>query len=137
MSKSSITHQDFFVIRTPRLPVNQFFLLGETTTKTREVIYTWLEKPEAQEALYLATPSLLARYNSHLAKVKANRLDDSLTSKQKKTEIKQTKKLEQALLKYLLRMCARPTPFGLFSGIHQGKIAEETQFISASLLKIN
>ncbi len=137
MSKSSITHQDFFVIRTPRLPINQFFLLGETTAKTREVIYTWLEKPEAQEALYLATPSLLARYNSHLAKVKANRLDDSLTSKQKKTEIKQTKKLEQALLKYLLRMCARPTPFGLFSGIHQGQIAEETQFISASLLKDN
>jgi thiopeptide-type bacteriocin biosynthesis protein len=145
MSKSSITHQDFFVIRTPRSPINQFFSLGVSAEQTREVIYRWLEKPEVQEALYLASPSLLARYNSHQGKLIAltkstedecsEHATKALTEKQKKAEVKQTKKLEQSLLKYMLRMCARPTPFGLFSGIHQGRISNETQLLTHDLLK--
>ena len=107
MSKNSISHQDFFVIRTPRMPVDELLALGDTEQQTRQALDNWIARPEVKEALYLASPSLLER------------LQQAESGKQNH---KQRKKLEQALLKYMIRMCSRPTPFGLFSGIHMGKI---------------
>jgi thiopeptide-type bacteriocin biosynthesis protein len=117
MPKTIIKNEDFFVIRTPRMPVNNLLSLGSDKDETRKLISQWIEQPEVIEALYLATPSLLER----------------LDYWRNKPDSKQGKKVEQALLKYMIRMGSRPTPFGLFSGIHTGKITSQTKLQSNSL----
>jgi thiopeptide-type bacteriocin biosynthesis protein len=117
MSKTIIKNENFFVIRTPRMPVNNLLSLNSDKDNTRQMISQWIEQPEVIEALYLATPSLLERIDYW----------------RNKPDSKQGKKVEQALLKYMIRMCSRPTPFGLFSGIHTGKITSETNLLSHSL----
>jgi hypothetical protein len=117
MSKTIIINEDFFVIRAPRMPVNNLLTLNSDKDKTRQLISQWIEQPEVKEALYLATPSLLERIGYW----------------RNKPDSKQGKKVEQALLKYMIRMCSRPTPFGLFSGIHTGKITSQTNLLSHSL----
>ncbi len=114
MSKTIIKNEDFFVIRTPRMPVNNLLSLDADKDKTRQLISQWIEQPEVIEALYLATPSLLER----------------LDYWRNKPDSKQGRKVEQALLKYMIRMGSRPTPFGLFSGIHTGKITSQTKLLS-------
>lgn len=119
MSKAKIENENFFVLRTPRMPVNYLQALGAERSKNRDVINKWLEMPNVVEALYLASPSLI----------------NSIDQWQKKPDSKQGKKTEQSLLKYMIRMCSRPTPFGLFSGIHLGEIGDvETSFVSDSYL---
>jgi len=117
MSKTKIKNEDFFVLRAPRMPVNNIFSLSENKENTRQKILQWLEKPAVIEALYLATPSLIERIDTW----------------KNKPDSKQGKKVEQALLKYMIRMGTRPTPFGLFAGIHTGKIGSETKLRSDSL----
>ncbi|PAJ72841.1 lantibiotic dehydratase [Pseudoalteromonas sp. NBT06-2] len=130
MSKLIVKHQDFFVIRTPRLPIDNLKLLGTSKKQTQKVLEDWIKDPQIQEALYLASPSLLERIElSHKNK------KDNKNGIVKKSDIKQAKKLELALLKYMIRMCSRPTPFGLFSGISMGKITDETRIISRDLSK--
>ena len=116
MSKSQIKAADFFVIRTPRMPLDSLFNIGTSEQQTRQALQHWIAQPAVIEALYLASPSLLERVDPE------------------KTTPKQQKKLEQALLKYMIRMCSRPTPFGLFSGIHSGKMAAASRFISDDLV---
>lgn len=115
--KTTIKNEGFFVIRTPRMPVNKILSLGKDKDKTRELILNWLGQKEVVEALYLATPSLLERIDYW----------------KNKPDSKQGRKVEQALLKYMIRMSSRPTPFGLFSGIHLGKVTSKTQLLSHSL----
>ncbi|MEP1446300.1 MAG: lantibiotic dehydratase [Paraglaciecola sp.] len=110
MLKTRIKNEDFFVIRTPRMPVNNLLSLDSNKEKTRQLISQWVELPEVIEALYLATPSLLERIHYW----------------QKKPDSKEGRKFEQTLLKYMIRMGSRSTPFGLFSGIHCGKITSQT-----------
>jgi thiopeptide-type bacteriocin biosynthesis protein len=117
MSKTIIKNEDFFVIRTPRMSVNNLLSLDSDKDKTRQLISQWIEQPEVIEALYLATPSLLER----------------LDYWRNKPDSKQGRKVEQALLKYMIRMGSRPTPFGLFSGIHTGKVTSQTKLLSHSL----
>ncbi|MEW6991959.1 lantibiotic dehydratase [Colwelliaceae bacterium 6441] len=141
MSKTSITHQDFFVIRTPRLPIEQLLTLGQTKQQTIQAFTNWLAKPEIKEALYLASPSLFERIEQFERRLQArapsqadhNEDMPSATEKQKKLTAKQEKKLTQTLLKYMIRMCSRPTPFGLFSGINMGEIGSKTQLLSDEL----
>ncbi len=135
MSKQNVAHQEFFVIRTPRLPIELFFSLGISSAQTRQEIRRWLDKPEVQEALYFASPSLLAR--SHDYCIEKGVADEFVTEKRKKAHFKKVKKLEQSLLKYFLRMCTRATPFGLFSGIHCGVVSNETNLRSHALLQDN
>ncbi|WP_042142741.1 MULTISPECIES: lantibiotic dehydratase [unclassified Pseudoalteromonas] len=128
MSKSSIKHQNFFVIRTPRLPIDILKSLGTSKKQTQQVLENWIMDPQIQEALYLASPSLLERIEQFYKNKKEKK-----NGIVKKSDIKQAKKLELALLKYMIRMCSRPTPFGLFSGISMGEITDETRIISRDL----
>jgi thiopeptide-type bacteriocin biosynthesis protein len=59
-----------------------------------------LERPEVQEALFVASPSLA----------------DALETWHREPDGKKGQRAERALVRYFLRMAARPTPFGLFSG---------------------
>ncbi|NMR27249.1 lantibiotic dehydratase [Pseudoalteromonas sp. NEC-BIFX-2020_015] len=98
---------NFFVIRTPRLSVEQLDQLNDASVDNNLILEQWLAMRGVEEAIYLASPSLLERINQW----------------REKPHTKQGKKVAHALIKYMIRMCTRPTPFGLFSGVHKGDIA--------------
>jgi len=105
---------DFFVLRAPRNNLSQLLKLGSArVSQTRQVLANWLEQGETQEALAIASPSLLSRIKYW----------------QQTPDSSKGKKIEQALLKYFIRMSSRATPFGLFSGLGVGRVkaARHTQ----------
>ncbi|MGA4604657.1 lantibiotic dehydratase [Pseudoalteromonas maricaloris] len=109
---AKITISSFFVMRTPKLPIETLFNQQDSNA----MVSAWLATPGVIEALYVASPSLLER----------------LEQWREKPDSKQGKKVALALLRYLIRMSSRPTPFGLFSGIHTGKVGSETRLVSDS-----
>ena len=66
-----------------------------------------LERPEVQEALFVASPSLA----------------DALDIWRREPDGKKGQRAERALVRYFLRMAARATPFGLFSGCSTALLA--------------
>lgn len=115
----TLENSHFFVVRTPRLAVENLAGFGEEQADTNALLSAWLATPGVEEAVYLASPSLLER------------IDQWRT----KPESKQGKKVASALLKYMIRMCSRPTPFGLFSGIHKGLVADTTDLCPSDHIK--
>ncbi|MCG8457798.1 MAG: lantibiotic dehydratase family protein, partial [Holophagales bacterium] len=81
--------------------------LGADRRRLRRRLERHLEDPVVREALFLASPSL----------------EKGLHSWRRDPEGKKGKRFEQALVRYLYRMAARSTPFGLFSGCSLGKVA--------------
>ena len=123
-NKSNNAHQpaDFFVLRSPKLSLSHLATWQDSDRKQlRRQLRLWLETPETQEALYIASPSLLQRIEQWY--------DDP--------DSKKGKKLELALAKYFIRMAGRATPFGLFSGISKGTVKQnhETQLSLNSKIK--
>lgn len=112
MSSKTICKADFFVVRLPRLSVNKIRDLPVTETELLDYLSSWLASPGVLEAIYLASPSLLAR----------------LELWRNKPQSKSGRKVTVALLKYLIRMSSRPTPFGLFSGVATGVFADTSRF---------
>ncbi len=105
----SILKPDHFVVlRTPLQSEQALLDWQGSRQQLREQLAHWLNKPDVQEALYLASPSLLERV--------AHWQRDPSSSK--------GRKIEQALCKYFIRMTSRSTPFGLFAGISVGMIGE-------------
>ena len=100
----------FFVIRTPRLSLELLSKFADESNCTNAILEQWLALDGVLEAVYLASPSLLERIELW----------------RQKPESKQGKKVAQALLKYMLRMCSRATPFGLFSGVYKGQLTEQS-----------
>ncbi|MBQ4839039.1 lantibiotic dehydratase [Pseudoalteromonas luteoviolacea] len=119
MSSKQLKNDNFFVIRTPRLALEQLVAFGDENQDTNTLLSAWLATPGVEEAIYLASPSLLERIEQWRTK----------------PDSKQGKKVAHALIKYMVRMCSRPTPFGLFSGIHQGKVDSQTTLTPASHTK--
>jgi thiopeptide-type bacteriocin biosynthesis protein len=78
----------------------------------RERLLGLLSRPEVREAVFIGSPSL----------------DESLAAWHRDPESERGQRVERALVRYLSRMAARPTPFGLFAGISFGAIAAATAF---------
>lgn len=100
-----------FVLRTPLLPVNFYTSLLDKYSS--EAIFNTLENPFVKNAIALASPELY----SELEKYCTNPIS---FSKDKAGS------LEQSLLKYIARISARATPFGLFAGCTTGSFSAET-----------
>lgn len=98
-----LRHADFYVLRSPLLPYHT------VTNVDADAIRTLCKNPVVQEALFIASPELYGTVVSWLEKEPG-----------KADEIS---KLELTLLKYILRMSYRCTPFGIFAGITPGKFA--------------
>ena len=82
------------ILRTPLKPLKTSF-----STEELRQLYT---QPEVQEALFLASPNLLAECKKWINREITDKLKEE--------------KLIFSLLKYALRMHGRCTPFGLFAG---------------------
>lgn len=125
------TTSDFFVLRTPQLPLEEFLALSESLSLpqalwdggdlesvvatdrklVRARLIKLLERTDIQEALWLASPEFF----------------ESLALWKKEPESTKGQKLERALYRYVARMTSRPTPFGLFAGCTVGRIGASTR----------
>ncbi|MFF3734280.1 lantibiotic dehydratase [Streptomyces sp. NPDC002476] len=114
---------DFFVLRTPYLPVDTLLSFGEGLEaasctepglldavlerdrwRVRDRLRAWSERPEVREALAIASPSLAA----------------GISEWRRSPDGRRGRKVERSLLRYAARMSGRPTPFGLFAGVSVG-----------------
>ncbi len=100
---------DFYLLRRPLLSVEIFddFLKSENPPEWLRAIY---QNPILQEAIYIASPNLYQRFELWL----------------KGEKIGEEEKFKQTLVKYLIRMCTRSTPYGLFAGCAVGKFDTNT-----------
>lgn len=125
MNRPRVRHSGFFVARSPLLPVDALTSLAEglealavaddeavqrdvdrVVARVRELVL----RPDVREAIFVASPSLDAARGAWLADPSNGRAAGFF----------------QAALRYLARMSARPTPFGLFSGCALGAIGDAT-----------
>src|SRR5579872_1766014 len=118
---------DFYMVRAPALPALTFLQLSsagrvsmqpdldEALSRGEQVCMDVLLKlaarPRVRQALALASPSL------------AESLERFLRGG---VQAGQRKRLSAGLLRYLIRMSTRPTPFGLFAGVAVGSFTEHT-----------
>lgn len=101
----------FFVLRTPLLPFDQLeaWAAEPAADALRARLRAAMARPEIREALFLASPDLEARLDPWMA--------GGLRPEQ-------AARVERSLLRYLVRMASRCTPFGLFAGCSLGAWAE-------------
>lgn len=118
-----------FVLRTPLLPFDWLIEFGagveapsrvgspglpaaleRDRARGREALVRALERRDVREAIRIASPALEQAIDHW-------RVDPSS---------KEGRKAERALLRYVLRMCARATPFGLFAACSTGRIGPVT-----------
>lgn len=113
--KDKIPYKNFdtFILRSPVFPFNFIDKMLSARDISEEEILNVCRNPVVDEALFLASPDLHTQLHE--------RINGKLT------DPKKVKKLHYALMRYILRMSNRPTPFGLFAGFCVGKWDEETQ----------
>jgi thiopeptide-type bacteriocin biosynthesis protein len=90
----------FFVLRAPLLPWEELDRLRADSRYPQRLAAL----PAVAEALYLASPALMRRWVTGDS-------DPRMTA---------------AITAYLVRMCSRPTPFGLFASCSTGVVADTT-----------
>lgn len=101
------------VLRTPLFPVNFYKTLTSGKIISDKKLKEIFDDAVIQEAIFLASPPLY----EELVK----------WANDETTEKKKQEKLKNALLKYLSRMSARCTPFGLFAGFALGDLGDKTE----------
>lgn len=104
---------DFFMIRTPIFPIefyNDAFSNALEVNDNIDNLIHIAEDPIVRETIAVASLDLL---------LSLNKLKTPISKKEKE-------KILSSLLKYLIRMSTRTTPFGLFSGVTAGEFTNET-----------
>ena len=108
-----------YCIRTPILPLEYYTTLVSNSKISDEYLKSQLDIPIIAEAIYLASPTLyfqLERWRNN---------EDFIDKK--------SKRLRLTLMKYLVRMSTRCTPFGLFSAVGTGELNSKTEIKLHSL----
>lgn len=109
---------DTYVLRTPLLTVDFFLKLTKGDKVTDEQLKNVFSDSIIKEAIFLASPILFEEIEKW---VTGKNLDE-------KGEIR------NSFLKYLSRICSRPTPFGLFSGCSTGQFFNESKIVRENSL---
>ncbi len=105
---------DTYLLRTPILPL-EFSFKALVNCRHPSFIIKLLQDSHIYEALEYASPDLMKVLSSDQFN------ENPMALRHRKSLF--------ALLKYLIRMGTRPTPFGLFAGIALGRFAEQTKII--------
>ncbi|WP_077922438.1 lantibiotic dehydratase [Spirosoma sp. 209] len=107
----------FFLIRRPLYSLDRLiqFYQQLSSHPLEELLRQHYQDPLAQEAILAASPTLYERFRRWLAGEVLPEQD----------------KLLATLHKYLIRMCSRATPYGMFAGCTTGQFGEYTQFQAA------
>ncbi|QBD79724.1 hypothetical protein EPA93_28600 [Ktedonosporobacter rubrisoli] len=136
--KKQTVHQDtsalyvpagFYMLRTPTLPADLFKRLVATAPappEKQEELEAWLQT--SQEQCYQLLGELASQPQIALAlALSSTALHEGLTRlRQDNLRSSRIRRTYSSLLRYLIRMCTRPTPFGLFSGVTLGNLAPST-----------
>jgi len=123
-----IAPSGFFAFRTPLLPASELTALGAgleaaslpvdasaasveaalaaDQERVRGRLRELLGRPEIREAIFVASPSL----------------DESMGAWLEQPASERGQKVERTLMRYLVRMAGRSTPFGLFAGCSVGTV---------------
>ncbi|MEK3949864.1 lantibiotic dehydratase [Paenibacillus sp. FSL H7-0703] len=109
---------DFFMLRTPVLPIQEFSKCFPVSIKegedAREIALERLlelsRDPFIREALAASSPTLL----------------ESLVHISNQDNQRKQGQVIKAFMRYIIRMITRPTPFGLLSGITYGRFGEQS-----------
>jgi thiopeptide-type bacteriocin biosynthesis protein len=112
--------QDRFVVRNPLFPLEYYFHwkadAGKHALTAKETLRRSLREfycqPLVQEALYIGSPDLHEQLLLWI--------EDRIDKPDKKD------KLELSLVKYMIRMSTRCTPYGLFASCTAGRITDKT-----------
>lgn len=107
---------DFFMLRTPLLSLEHYFKLNNSKNSL-DSLREYVQHELVCEAIAVASPSLLA----------------ALPNISGDPAARKTKQVASSILRYLLRMTTRPTPFGLFAGAAVGSLGTYTQIELADL----
>lgn len=94
----------FFMVRTPILPIDDFFSLMEKENEATLLLERCRKDPVIRESLAIASPTMHQALINH----------------------KEDKKVYSSLLKYFSRMTSRSTPYGLFSFVSLGYFKKST-----------
>lgn len=102
----------FFLLRRPAYPIGYLNQLHEqlASQPLNSVLQTWYTNPLVQQAIYVASQPLYERCQRWQA-------NEPLSEREK---------LLVTLHKYLIRMCTRCTPYGLFAGCAVGTLSDKT-----------
>jgi hypothetical protein len=116
-------HFPKFILRTPLFPLGFLKPLTEGSSTDEEDLAEVCRNRLVQEAIWLGSPDLHSRLQAWLS--------GDVTDREKVLRI------QYALMRYILRMCSRSTPFGLFAGISVGTIGEkeDIQLVAQSSYK--
>ena len=102
---------DQYVLRTPLLSIDYYKKLTAADAVSEADLREICQDKLIREAIFLASPSLLFEIDKWLA--------------HELTDPKKCNRLKDAVLKYVARICARCTPFGLFAGCTVGQFSDE------------
>jgi thiopeptide-type bacteriocin biosynthesis protein len=97
---------DSVMVRAPLLPIQSYFDLADDKRQL-----ALLSDPKIQQAIAVASPSLLGAMERYQTSGLTERDADRMRAK---------------LLRYQIRMSTRPTPFGLFAGVGIAKWGDTT-----------
>lgn len=104
---------DFFVVRAPLLPMDHWRTISSNFAGPTDLKALIKSSPMIERALFAGNPSLYAA------------VENSAELAQKsKTGEKEYEKIQEKVLRLLLRMSSRSTPFGLYAGLAIGKWAD-------------
>jgi TusA-related sulfurtransferase len=114
MLKSKISYSFFssFILRAPVYPIDFYKNLTNGRFIESDAIKEILKNTLINEALFLASPELQVEIQKWI--------------KQKDYPVEKSNKIKLSVLKYLIRMSTRCTPFGLFAACGVGKLGNET-----------
>lgn len=113
-------HFNEYCLRTPSLPLNFYSVLMESEDIQAKIKET-LTDPFINQALYLASPILHGQAQ--------------LWVRDEIKDVKKQNRIKNSLLKYLVRMSTRCTPFGLFARCSVGHINKETRIENHSSIE--
>jgi thiopeptide-type bacteriocin biosynthesis protein len=108
---SAFETEDYYMLRVPSKPLNYFNDLSREDED--KLLERFKKETSLREAISVSSPSL---YETLLKK-----MDSILQNK----DSKKNRQIISSLMRYALRSCSRPTPFGLFSGVATGKFSDE------------
>lgn len=115
MLKTRYRHFSNFVFRTPLFPLSFFVELTKKDNISENELLKTANSPIVREAIFLASPEFYKAFEKWLSK--------EIVDKKKKQRV------QESVLKYLSRMSARCTPFGIFAGTAVGSISDASSIL--------
>jgi len=104
----------FFTLRAPLLPIEQYLALASRPVGVDEVEALFSKHSQIARAIVLGNPALFEAFE------------------RAKISLKDIDKVVSKILRLLIRMSSRPTPFGMYAGISVGSWSNHSDLVIAS-----